>query len=518
MSTFALRTAVLVAGVACARPSAPVVAPMPTPSPVSPVAEVITSAPVSTGAAASPALTRTHGTLQVFVDSLVDLPQFASAHWGILIVAPERRDTLASVQADRLVMPASNQKLVTGAVALAQLGPDYTWPTTITRTGGIVRGALRGDLVISGTGDPSVSSAMMPDPLTAFDPLIAALRSAGVTRITGQVVADSVPAFPGSPLGFGWDWDDLDADYGAGVTELMFNEAFTDVVVTGCAGVGKAACIRTAPARSSPPVRSTVVTTRGVTNISWWRDSLPMPGITIRGTIAAGDSMLLSAAQPDGRATYVAAVREALQRAGITVPAIARAPRSRLAGRDTVVVLRSAPLRDVLGAMQQASQNQIAEVLFRTLGRTGTGVGTPDSARAVVERQLTAWSIRRDAHAVRDGSGLSRHDYITPRALVQILDTMQRSPTFAVFRQSLPTPGAEGTLKNRMRTLPQGRVQAKTGTIDKARALSGYVTTDGGETLLFSIIANNYTVPTREVDRVAELIVERLVHLQRVVP
>jgi serine-type D-Ala-D-Ala carboxypeptidase/endopeptidase (penicillin-binding protein 4) len=509
--TTVLRAASLASVLACARPAAPVVAPMPIPVPIPPVVDV---APSESRAPIASAIARAQGSMQEFVDSLVDLPQFASAHWGVLIVAPDRSDTLASVQADRLVMPASNQKLVTGAVALAQLGADFTWPTAFTRTGPIVRGTLRGDLVITGTGDPSVSSAMRPDPLTAFDPLIAALRGAGVTRISGRVVPDSVHAFPGSPLGFGWDWDDLDAAYGAGVTELLFNEGFADVVVRGCAGAGSAACVRTLPARSAPAVHSTVTTTRGATDISWWRDSMPTPGIAVRGTIAVGDSMRFSVAQPDGRATYVAAVREALTNAGIAVGGA----RPRAVGRDTVVVLRSAPLREVLGAMQKTSQNQIAEVVFRTVGRVATGVGTPDSARAVVERQLTAWSIRRDAHAVRDGSGLSRHDYITPRALVQILDTMRRSPTFDVFRDALPTPGTDGTLKNRMRTLPVGRVQAKTGTIDKARALSGYVTTADGETLLFSIVANNYTVSTREVDRIAELIVERLVHLRRTVP
>jgi serine-type D-Ala-D-Ala carboxypeptidase/endopeptidase (penicillin-binding protein 4) len=129
----------------------------------------------------------------------------------------------------------------------------------------------------------------------------------------------------------------------------------------------------------------------------------------------------------------------------------------------------------------------------------------------VLERQLAAWGVRADAHAIRDGSGLSRHDYLTPRAIVLVLDTMRQRPTFAVFRDALPTPGTDGTLKNRMRLLPPGRVFAKTGTIDKARALSGYAVTADGQTLLFSIIANNYTVPTREVDRIAELIVERLV-------
>jgi len=432
-------------------------------------------------------------------------------------VAPERRDTLASVQPDRLVMPASNQKLITGAVALARLGADYQWQTTFVRTGPIVKGVLRGDLVVIGTGDPSVSAAMRGDPLMAFDSLVAALRANGVVRIAGRVRSSDLHAFPGSPLGFGWDWDDLDAPYGAGVSELMFNDAFADVQVRGCGAARRAACVTTMPAHTTPVIRSQVTTRAagtGAPDIVWWRDSAATPGIVVRGSIAMGDSLEFSAAQPDVRLSYLAAVREALIRGRIQVGDRA----INATGADTLMVLRSAPLRDVLKAMQKPSQNQIAEVLFRTLGLHDTGVGTPDSARAVVERQLNAWGVRRDAHAIRDGSGLSRHDYLTPRAIVQVLDTMRRSAVFPHFYGSLPVAGEDGTLKNRMQRFAERRVRAKTGTIDKARALSGFATTAMGEMIVFSIIANNFTVPNREVDRIAELIVERLVMMRGATP
>lgn len=495
-----------VGSMACSRTTPAGTGPVPMPVPVA-----------TLPALAAPAPPRATATLQLFVDSLVSLPQFANAHWGILIVSAERRDTLVTVQADRLVMPASNQKLITGAVALAQLGAAYQWRTTFARTGPIVHGTLRGDIVVTGTGDPTVSTAMRGDPLTAFDSLVAALRSAGVRRIAGRLRASDTHTFPGSPLGFGWDWDDLDAPYGAGVTELMFNDAFTNVQVRGCAASGRAACVTTTPARTTPMIRSQVITRgagSGAAQIEWWRDSVQTPGIVVRGSIAAGDSMEFSAAQPDGRLSYLAALREALTRAGIPV----RNGLTRAAGSDTLTVLRSVSLPEVLAAMQKPSQNQIAEVLFRTIALEATGIATPDSARAVIERQLDAWGVRRDAHAVRDGSGLSRHDYLTPRAIVQVLDTMRRSPTFPLFYESLPVAGEDGTLKNRMQRFAARRVRAKTGTIDKARALSGYATTEGGELLIFSIIANNFTVTNREVDRIAELIVERLVTMRRATP
>ena len=510
-----IAAALAVAGglLACARPTSAVRAPSPDIT-ASSVTLPLTHAARMAGTPAAHAL-------QPFVDSLVALPGFSNMHWGILLFAPERRDTLASVNADRLFMPASNMKLVTSAVALTQLGPDFLWTTTVTRTGPVHRGMLRGDIVIDGTGDPSVSRAMRPDPLDAFAPLVTALQAAGVTQVRGRVRASMTPAFPGSPLGFGWDWDDLHEPYGAGVTELLWNEAFTEMQVRGCGSSGRRACITTSPLRATPVIHADVrvrAAGSGAPQIAWWRDSATVPGITVRGSIALGDSISFSAAQPDGRATYLAAVTEALQRAGIVVRgrahgAVSGAGRDTMA--DTIVVLRSHPLREVLVAMQKPSQNQIAESMFRTLALRGTGVGTPDSARAVVERQLLAWGVRADAHAIRDGSGLSRHDYLSPRLLVQVLDTMRRRSDFSVYHDALPTAGVDGTLRTRMQSFALGRVHAKTGTIDKARALSGYVTTADGELLLFSIIANNHTVPNREIDRVQDLIIERLIGLKR---
>jgi D-alanyl-D-alanine carboxypeptidase/D-alanyl-D-alanine-endopeptidase (penicillin-binding protein 4) len=165
---------------------------------------------------------------------------------------------------------------------------------------------------------------------------------------------------------------------------------------------------------------------------------------------------------------------------------------------------------------EKPSQNQIGEILLKTMGLERAGAGTADSGRRVMARQLEAWGVapERDA-VVRDGSGLSRHDYVTPRALVRVLDAMRRDPNFRLFYDALPVAGVDGTIRSRMKGTPaEGNVRAKTGTLDKARALSGYVTTADGELLLFSVLCNNYTVPTREVDRVADAVAARLASLR----
>jgi D-alanyl-D-alanine carboxypeptidase/D-alanyl-D-alanine-endopeptidase (penicillin-binding protein 4) len=164
---------------------------------------------------------------------------------------------------------------------------------------------------------------------------------------------------------------------------------------------------------------------------------------------------------------------------------------------------------------EKPSQNQIGELLFKTLALTKTGIGIADSAAQVVTRQLLAWGVQPDGFVVHDGSGLSRHDYVSPRTLVRVLDVMRQSPDFKLFYDALPIAGVDGTIRNRMKgTSAAGNVHAKTGTIDKARSLSGYVTTADGRLLLFSALCNNYTTPTRRVDQVTDALAIRLATLQ----
>jgi len=161
------------------------------------------------------------------------------------------------------------------------------------------------------------------------------------------------------------------------------------------------------------------------------------------------------------------------------------------------------------------SQNQIAEAFLRTLGLERAGVGTADSGRRVVERQFAAWKIPSDAFVVRDGSGLSRSDLISPEAVVGILDAMRRSPNFGVFLESLPIAGVDGTIRTRMRDTPaQGNLRAKTGTLSMVRSLSGYVRTADGRLLEFSMLCNNWTTPQATVDRVQDTIGAALAQLR----
>ena len=457
------------------------------------------------------------------IDSIVQSPEFRNAHWGILVVDPERGDTLYSHNAGKLFMPASNQKIITGAVALARLGADYRFRTAFVATGPVEAGTLRGDLVVMGSGDPSVSASVHGDAMTPLLAVADSLLAHGVRRIEGGLRAGR-DAFPGDTYGFGWAYDDFDYAYSAPVDELMVNESFTRVTLHG-----------TTPGEPprvtvSPTARMLDVTMEATTiarqdsarsRVQYFGAAMPLGpvhnAVAFTGTVVAGDSVSFNVAHRDPAGAYLDALHAALEARGIAVAAARGSSDASMfradsvARMDTLHVMQSPPLRDLLPVFEKPSQNQIGEVLFRTLGLEASGSGTAQAGRAVVEEQLVAWGADTAGFAVRDGSGLSRHDYVAPETLVRVLDAMRRHPDFRIFYDALPIAGVDGTIASRMRNTPaMGNVHAKTGTIDKARALSGYVTTADGRMLIFSTIANNHTVPNRFVERAQDLIGARL--------
>lgn len=476
--------------------------------------------PRDEAAPASTSVAEPRVALRAFVDSLVDVPAFRSAHWGVLIVDPARAETLYTRNADKLFMPASNQKIITGAVALAKLGADFRWTTTLLTRGPVRNGVLNGDLLVRGTGDPSISAHMRGDALAPLRDLADSLRSHGITRIRGRIAAAPSP-FTDAALGYGWEWDDLNEPYGAGVDALYFNEGFTEIAVRGGEKPGDPVEAASRPATTHPPliVRAMTVAPPVTSADSAQRVPLtvaydwPHGAMLVSGTIPAGDTAVVEVAFRDHPAAYLAALREALRSSGLRIDE-ARTDSS--AQPDSLLTLSSPRLREILPVFEKPSQNQIGELLFKSVALEAVGVGRADSAQQVVGRQLVAWGAEPDGFAVRDGSGLSRHDYVSPRTLVRVLDAMRLHSDFRVFYDALPIAGVDGTIGTRMRGTPaEGNVRAKTGYIDKARSLSGYVTTADGQLLIFSFLCNNYSVPTKEVERVQDALAIRLATLRR---
>lgn len=435
------------------------------------------------------------------IDSMVGQREFRDAHFGVLIVNPKNGDTLYSLNAGKLFMPASNMKVITGSTALVELGPDYTYRTDFAATGPVVHDTLQGALVVTGRGDPTISDHMRG---TAMKPLLDiadSLHTHGVVAITGGVVAGP-DVFPDTTIGYGWSWEDFSEDYGAGVDALYLNEGFSNVFAYGRPG-SQPDSIVTSPARSYPLI-TIAPAVGGGTDTSELHldfDSL-RTRFFARGRMTHAIDTLI-AVYPSQRDAYIAALREALTSRGIRLGTSRSYASSGAPAPTPLFTVHSPPLREILPALLKPSQNQIAELLFKTLGLEKTGVGSADSGRVVLERQLIAFGAEPDGFLIRDGSGLSRYDYLSPETLVRVFNRIRSDSAFHVFYDALPIAGVDGTLRRRVIGTPaQGRIHAKTGSIANARSVSGYAITADSDTLIFSLLANNWITRASSVDSV----------------
>ena len=403
--------------------------------------------------------------LDARIDAWVGNPVFRTAEWAILVVNPERGDTIYAHNPALLMVPASNMKIITSSVALTQLGPNFRFTTTFATHGTLANDVLNGDLVVTGRGDPTLSNHMRGNARAAMDTIADSIVAHGIREITGHIYSGA-DNFPGPAVGAGWDWDDLESSDGAGVDELLFNEGMSRVVVRGPTGDS---VVKSAPAGNP-------------TQDYLHELQLALEARGVRTGLGVGESVV--------------------PRDGVPL--------------DTLFVLQSVPLSQILPYFLKPSQNQMGEVLMRTIGLERTGVGTADSGIAVAGRQLTAWGIPRDGYQLHDGSGMARADLISPETIVRIYDRMRASPDFATFYNALPIAGVDGTIARRMiGTAAANNVHAKTGSLRWVRSLSGYVTDGDGERLIFSVLANKWTTPATTVTMTADSIAAALATYRR---
>jgi D-alanyl-D-alanine carboxypeptidase/D-alanyl-D-alanine-endopeptidase (penicillin-binding protein 4) len=455
------------------------------------------------------------------IDALLAAPAFEHSYWGVLIKSLKTDETLYALNARKLMMPASNMKIVTLAAAAEQLGWDYRFGTRLFAAGTVAGGTLQGDLVAVGSGDPSlVAEGGMSD--RVFADWADRLKQHGIRAVSGRVIGDD-NGFEEETLGFGWMWDDLPTDDSAGVAALQYNENAVRVTVSPGPAAGDSAGISLSVGTSGLTIVNAVTTTGtgGAASITTRR----LPGsmkLELRGSIPAGappSTMLCSVDNPTQ--FFVSALRAALIANGIDVrgPAadideVADAPK---AAGTPIVSYQSAPLSTLAVRLMKVSQNQYAETLLKAVAIAPDVVPTAAAGWMASQRIFERWGVPPGELVQRDGSGLTRYDFVTPEALVTILTHVARDARLKdPFQFSLPIAGRDGTLSNRMKgTAAEGNARAKTGSMTAVRGLSGYVTTGDGEPLVFSILANNYETPADVVNKATDAIVVGLATFAR---
>jgi len=448
----------------------------------------------------------------------VNEPRFNAAIWGVKVASLETGKVLFEHHAARLLSPASNSKLYTGALALDALGADYRILTPIySAAKPDATGTLRGDLIIAGRGDPSWKSKNRREDFWAiFEPFVAALQNAGVRRVTGGIVGDAT-FFRGPPSGAGWTADDLNDDYGAEISALTIEDNFADVRVLPGAAVG-ARCELTLLQPQTGLVlenRTTTIAKGGTRRIEA-RRNVGDTTTYVFGELPLGDrEEILDVTVPRPAQWFAAALKVALIRGGIPVagaPRSVRWPEATAVSANAVKLgeVASPPLRELVTGFMKPSQNLETDLIFGHIGETlligevfkhrdesQPAMRTSEQAGVVGLRDfLRASQLPADDVRFEEGSGLSRNNLTTARATVALLEFMARHREAQAFFDSLPIAGVDGTLRRRLRgTAAEGNVRAKTGTLRWANALSGYVTTAAGERLAFSVMLNRNVVP-----------------------
>lgn len=462
-------------------------------------------------------------------------PRFAPASWGVKIVSLDTGKTLFEHNPQKYFSPASNAKLYTTALALDRLGTVYRIRTSLySSSRPEASGTLKGDLIVYGRGDPTMAARLNGgDYFKGLDPLVTQLVNAGVRRVEGDLIGDE-SYFVGPPFGAGWEWDDLQAYYGAEVSSLTVNDNSLDLFVKPADRAGIPCRITTGPPTSFVTLinRTQTVAKGSESRIVIYRP-VGENIIYVSGRLAIGGPGYYTAVAVHNPAgLFVNLLRDALASHGIVVTGRARVIDWKyrevtpldLTKLTELGSVESMPLGDLVRETLKPSQNLFAQLLLLQVGSRGrqgsagassldpntssrlAGIptvnpGGANDARtdeeAGVEQMndfLAQVGVRKGDVLLEEGSGLSRRDVITPEATVALLSYMSRSRWAEVYSTALPVAGVDGTLQNRMKGTPAaGNVRAKTGTLRYVYSLSGYVTTAAGEHLAFSIMLNNYS-------------------------
>ena len=505
------------------------------------------------------------------IEAVLWNPAVARAHWGIKVTSMDGR-TIYSQNEGQLFQPASNTKMFTTATALALLGPQATFTTKVVAKGTFsTPGRLVGDVVLIGAGDANLSGRPIPYVPPAMRPKVApgqepppgppALRyleemadqiaKTGLKVVNGDIVGDDT-LYPWEPYPQDWSIDDAVWGYGAPVSALSINDSQLQMTIAPGSAPGVPASVTLDPITPYYTVDLSALTTGPAHSGSHVQVERAVGSRVLRvyGSIAVDASPDEEEIAIHDPAEYAAAaLKSMLEARGILVTGIARAkhrisnddrgflqashesipnmdwsktypaaaPASACAsncppGTETVLAQHiSPPLLEDMVVTNKVSQNLHAEMFLHNVGAAVLGDGsTVNGARVVRAFLTTRAGIDPDDFVFFDGSGLSGHDLVAPRATARLLQFASTQPWFADWKRTLPVGGEDGSLVARFgRSAMKDHVFAKTGTLGEARALSGYIECASGKTVIFSIMVSAHT-PGTSADRVA---MDRIVEL-----
>ena len=449
-------------------------------------------------------------------------PNFSNAQWGVVIQSLETGEYLYKRNEDKLLIPASDLKLFTTAAGLITLGSDYRFKTNLYMNGFIDGSILKGDIVVQGRGDPTISERFYNgNMLKVYNDWADSLLNIGIDEITGNIVGDD-NAFDDIGLGAGWSWDYESNWFAAPTSAISFNDNCVDVIVTVNKKTHQSE-VTVAPDTKYVIILNKTVTVPkdSITSIETYRE----PGtnvITVFGTIRDNSDSIKTYVTVNNPTQYAMVVlKDVLKRKGIIIDGYPIDVNDMASSPDyskmkLLFTQYSPQLKEIIKVTNKQSQNLYAEQLLKTIGLEIKGYGTTANGLSVENKVFREMGINPDSYNIVDGSGLSRLNLVTPKQIVALLSYMYKSRHFIPYFNSLPIAGVDGTLGDRMQnTKAQGKIRAKPGFLEGVRNLSGYAFTGDNEPIAFSIIVNNFSVPVKLADNIQDLVCLRIANFKR---
>ncbi|HET7215325.1 MAG TPA: D-alanyl-D-alanine carboxypeptidase/D-alanyl-D-alanine-endopeptidase [Terriglobia bacterium] len=473
------------------------------------------------------------------IDAILQASPARRGFWGIEVVRLSDGKVLYARNAQHLFLPASNMKMFTTSAALSKLGPDFVFRTTVESSSAPDAAGRVPDLVLVGRGDPNLGSRAVPYQYNSparvpadldFEKLADQVASKGVREVTGNLYADDT-YFVDQPYATDWAVDDLFWDYGAPVTALAFNDNSLMLEVRPAAFVGPRAQIFVQPGDGYYEIVNGVTTTVAGTPANIEIERAPGSlGLDVWGHIPLGSNDVDNGISIQAPPLFIGDMfRKLLEERGVKVDgqmvvrevspaeAASRSGPPQPAKRVILAEHDSLPLSQDIKVTLKVSQNLHAEMLLRTMSRVLDGQGSLEDGLNILNNFVQKIGIAPDEVQFADGSGLSRQTLVTPAAVMKLLQFNTRQPYFQWFYDALPVAGVDGTLGDRFHNTPlQGRVHAKTGTLEHVNALSGYMDLAGRRRLAFVIIVNQHPFDgaqaTKVIDQIALEIYRRYAH------